>query len=159
VQQINPACRLTLIDEFLSEDRMEHFLAPGFDQVVDAIDSLGSKVSLIETALRLGLPLVSSMGAGGRLDPTRVKVGDLMETQVCPLAREVRSRLRRRGIGAGVTVVWSDEQPRPPLPPEETGRGRSRAVNGTVSYMPSIFGLVLAGLVVRRLLDDTPGPG
>ena len=99
VREINPDCRLTLIDDFLSEDQMAHYLAPGFDQIVDAIDSLGSKVALIETAVRLGVPLVSSMGAGGRLDPTRVRAGDLMETRVCPLAREVRSRLRRRGIG------------------------------------------------------------
>ncbi|MBK1717958.1 tRNA threonylcarbamoyladenosine dehydratase [Thiocystis violacea] len=154
IAEINPACRLTLIQTFLDEDHMEGDLSGGFDQIIDAIDSLSSKLSLIETALRLGRPIVSSMGAGGRLDPTRVRVGDLMDTQVCALAREVRTRLRRRGVGRGLTVVWSDETPRPPAPPRETGRGRARAVNGTLSYMPSIFGLMLAGIVVRRLLGD-----
>ncbi|MBK5964976.1 tRNA threonylcarbamoyladenosine dehydratase [Thiocystis minor] len=152
IADINPACRLTLIEEFLPAEGMESLLAGGFDQVADAIDSLNSKLALIETAVRLGVPIVSSMGAGGRLDPTRVQVGDLMDTQVCPLAREVRSRLRRRGIGRGVTVVWSDESPMPALSPEATDRGRPRAVNGTLSYLPSLFGLMLAGVVVRRLL-------
>ncbi len=152
IADINPACRLTLIEDFLAAEGMEATLAPGFDQVIDAIDSLGSKVSLIETSVRLGLPIASSMGAGGRLDPIRVQVGDLMDTRVCPLAREVRSRLRRRGIGRGVTVVWSDESPLPPLPPAASGRGRPRAVNGTLSYLPSLFGLLLAGVVIRRLL-------
>jgi tRNA A37 threonylcarbamoyladenosine dehydratase len=154
VADINPACRVTLISDFLDADCMEGVLSGGFDQVIDAIDSLSSKLALIETAQRLGLPIVSSMGAGGRLDPTRIRVGDLMDTQVCALAREVRSRLRRRGIGRGITVVWSDEPPRPPAPPQETGRGRARAVNGTLSYMPPLFGLMLAGVVVQRLLGE-----
>lgn len=152
VADINPACRVTALTAFLDEDRMASFLADPFDQVIDAIDSLSSKVSLIETAWRLDRPILSSMGAGGRMDPTRVQVGDLMDTRVCALAREVRSRLRRRGIGRGITVVWSDETPLPPLPPQDTGRGRPRAVNGTLSYMPSIYGLMLAGLTIRRLL-------
>jgi tRNA A37 threonylcarbamoyladenosine dehydratase len=152
ISDINPACRLTLIDDFLAVEGMETLLSGGFDQVVDAIDSLNSKLALIETALRLNLPIVSSMGAGGRLDATRIQVGDLMDTRVCPLAREVRSRLRRRGIGRGLTVVWSDESPLPPLPPADTGRGRPRAVNGSLSYLPPLFGLMLAGVAIRRLL-------
>jgi len=154
IADINPGCRVTVLPEFIDEDRMEDFVGGGFDLIVDAIDSLSSKVALIETSVRLGMPILSSMGAGGRMDPTRLRVGDLMETQVCPLAREVRSRLRRRGVGRGVTVVWSDESPIPPRPPEDTGRGRPRAVNGTLSYMPSLFGLTLAGLAVRRLLGQ-----
>lgn len=159
IADINPDCRVVALPLFLDEERMDSFLSGGFDQVVDAIDSLSSKTALIAAALRLDVPIVSSMGAGGRMDPTRVQVGDLMDTRVCPLAREVRTRLRRRGIGRGLTVVWSDETPIPPLPPEETGRGRPRAVNGTLSYMPSIFGLMLAGLVVRRLLVGTSRSG
>ena len=113
-------------------------------------------MELIATAVGQGVPILSSMGAGGRLDPSRLHVGDLMDTRVCPLARVVRSRLRRRGVGRGVTVVWSDEPPRPPLPPEALGRGRPRAVNGTVSYLPALFGLTLAGLLVQRLLGADP---
>ncbi len=157
IADINPTCRLRTVPEFLDEDGMEQFLSEPFDQVIDAIDSLSSKVSLIETAWRLGLPILSSMGAGGRMDPTRVQVGDLMDTRVCALARAVRGRLRRRGIGRGITVVWSEEQPLPPLPPSDTSRGRPRAVNGTLSYMPPLYGLTLAGLTVQRLLaGDLP---
>jgi tRNA A37 threonylcarbamoyladenosine dehydratase len=153
IRDINPDCRVTLIQRFLEPGDMAGLYGAGFDQVVDAIDSLTSKVELIATALRQGVPIVSSMGAGGRLDPTRLRVGDLMDTRVCSLARVVRSRLRRRGIGRGVTVVWSDEPPLAPLPPEDLGEGRPRAVNGTVSYMPALFGLTLAGIVVNRLLE------
>jgi tRNA A37 threonylcarbamoyladenosine dehydratase len=154
VRDIAPDCRLTLVARFLNPDDMPEVLCEGYDQVVDAIDSLASKVALIETAVRTGIPIVASMGAGGRLDPTRLRVGDLMDTRICPLARHVRAQLRKRGIERGVTVVWSDEPSRPPLPPEDVGRGRPRAVNGTISYMPALFGLTLAGIAIRRLLGE-----
>lgn len=157
IQDINPDCQVTLIQRFLAPDDMPALLDGGFDQVLDAIDSLSSKVELIAAAMGQGVPIASSMGAGGRLDPTRLRAGDLMDTRVCPLARAVRSRLRRRGIGRGVTVVWSDEPPRPPLPPEDLGRGRPRAVNGTISYLPALFGLTLAGIVLNRLIGSDPG--
>jgi tRNA A37 threonylcarbamoyladenosine dehydratase len=152
ILDINPSCQLTLVDDFLSADNVAAHLAGGYDSVLDAIDSLSSKTALIETAYRTGLAVVSSMGAGGRLDPTRIRVSDLQTTRVCPLARAVRTQLRRRGIGRGVTAVWSDETPLPPLPPEDVGRGRPRAVNGTVSYVPALFGLTLAGVAIRGLL-------
>lgn len=159
IRDVNPGCRVVTIQRFLTPDDMPGLLGEGFDQVVDAIDSLSSKVALIATAVVQGVPILSSMGAGGRLDPTRLRVGDLMDTRICPLAREVRGRLRRRGIGRGVTAVWSDEPPRPPLPPEDQGRGRPRAVNGTMSYLPGLFGLTLAGIAVNRLLTSDPAEG
>ena len=152
ILDINPACRLTLIEEFLAPDTISQHLAYGFDVVLDAIDSLSSKTALIENAYRAGLTVISSMGAGGRLDPTRIRVTDLQLTRVCPLARAVRTQLRRRGVGRGVIAVWSDETPLPPLPPQEASRGRPRAVNGTVSFMPALFGFTLAGVAIRRLL-------
>jgi len=155
IADINPDCRLTLLDRFLSSDETGDLLAPGFHFLVDAIDSLNSKLALLEAAMAQSIPVASSMGAGGRTDPARLHVGDLMDTRVCPLAREVRRRLRRRGIGRGILSVWSDEQPRAPLPPEPTERGRARAVNGTVSYMPALFGMTLAGAVIHRLLYET----
>jgi tRNA A37 threonylcarbamoyladenosine dehydratase len=157
IREINPDCRLTLIECFLEPEDMPGLLASGYHQVADAIDSLASKVALIRAALDTGTPIVSSMGAGGRLDPTRIQVSDLMETRVCPLARAVRSRLRKAGIDRGLTVVWSDEPYLPPLPPEPTGHGRPRAVNGTISYLPALFGLTLAGVIVQRILAGT-GP-
>ncbi|MCU0766249.1 MAG: tRNA threonylcarbamoyladenosine dehydratase [Gammaproteobacteria bacterium] len=158
IRDVNAACELTLVGAFLAADNVAALLAGRHDAVIDAIDSLASKTALIEAAWRAGLPVYSSMGAGGRLDPTRLRVTDLVATQVCPLARAVRTRLRRRGVGRGVTAVWSDEPPLPPLPPEDVGRGRPRAVNGTISYLPALFGLTLAGVAIRRLLAIDPHP-
>ncbi len=152
IREINPDCRLTLIDRFLEPADMTEVLAAGYTQVADAIDSLASKVALIRTAMGTSIPIVSSMGAGGRLDPTRIRVGDLMDTSVCPLARAVRARVRKAGIARGVTVVWSDEPYLPPLSPEPTPYGRPRAVNGTISYLPALFGLTLAGVIIQRIL-------
>jgi tRNA A37 threonylcarbamoyladenosine dehydratase len=152
IADINPGCRVTSIDNFLQADDMPALLEQPYDYVVDAIDSLNSKVALIATARERGIPVAASMGAGGRLDPTRLVVGDLMDSELCPLARVVRRRLRRRGIERGVLAVWSTEPPCDPLPPEETGQGRPRAVNGTVSYLPALFGLTLAGAVIQRLV-------
>jgi len=164
IGDINPACRLTLIDQFLTPDELPALVRDGvdgrgFDQVVDAIDSLSSKLALIAAALDAGVPVAASMGAGGKLDPTRIRVGDLMDSQVCALAREVRRGLRRRGHERGVLAVWSSEPSLPPLPPEPTGRGRPRAVNGTISYMPALFGLMLVGAVIQRMVADAGSLG
>ncbi len=151
---INPTCRVTDLQAFLTADELPMRIgAGGFDQIVDAIDSLSSKLALLGAALDAGVPVVSSMGAGGRLDPARLCVGDLMDSGCCPLARKVRQHLRRRGYGRGIIAVWSDEPPRPPLPPAPGDRGRARAVNGTISYLPGLFGLSLAGIVIRRLAE------
>ncbi len=155
IADINPHCRIREIDAFLQAEDIPSLLEHPFDYVVDAIDSLNSKVSLIATAREQGIPVAASMGAGGRMDPTRLVVGDLMDSEVCPLARVVRRRLRRRDVGRGVLAVWSTETPCEPMPPEAVGPGRPRAVNGTVSYLPALFGMTLAGSVIQRLLSGT----
>lgn len=154
IGDINPDCQLTLLDQFLAVDDMEELLDQPFDWVVDAIDSLNSKVGLIATAREKGLNVAASMGAGGRTDPSKLHIGDLMDSEACPLARQVRRRVRRRGIERGVLAVWSTEEARPPLPPEPVAQGRPRAVNGTVSYMPALFGMSLAGAVIHRMLGE-----
>lgn len=155
IQDINPDCQLTLLTEFLTPDSIPALLAQGYDVIVDAIDSMSSKSALLETAWRNNLTVFASMGAGGKLDPTQVRTGDLMDTSMCKLAKQLRSQLRKRGVGRGIQTVYSTESPLPPLPPEPVSRGRARAVNGTVSYMPSIFGLTLAGLVVNHIVGDS----
>lgn len=154
IRDIHPDCQLTLITDFLTPETIPKILTNGYDVVVDAIDSLSSKSALVETAWRMQLPIFASMGAGGKLDPTLVRTGDLMDTSMCKLAKQLRSQLRKRGVGRGVQTVYSLESPLPPLPPEPVSRGRARAVNGTVSYMPSIFGLTLAGLVINHIIGD-----
>ncbi len=155
IRDINPDCRLTLITDFLTPDNIPALLPADADYVVDCIDSLNCKVALIAEAHGRGLPIAASMGAGNKLDPRQVRISDIAETEVDPLARVVRKRLRKRGIAAGVQVVWSAEAGHPPRPPEAVSQGRARAVNGTIAYLPPLFGLMLAGVVVKTLLDTT----
>jgi tRNA A37 threonylcarbamoyladenosine dehydratase len=154
IKDINPLCELTLITEFLTPDTIPTILSKPFDVVIDAIDSLNSKACLVETAWRNKMAIFSSMGAGGKLDPSQIRQGDLMDTSMCKLAKHLRAQLRKRGVGRGVQTVYSLESPLPALPPEPVSRGRARAVNGTVSYMPSIFGLTLAGMVINHIVGD-----
>ena len=154
IADINPGCELTIEARFLRAEDLPTLLDQRYDYVIDAIDSINSKLSLLVAAFERDQPLVSSMGAGGRTDPTQIRVTDLMDSHTCPLAKVVRQRLRRRGHGRGITAVWSMERPRPPLPPEPMAFGRPRAVNGTVSYMPALFGLNLVGVVMDRLLKS-----
>ncbi|MBE0439079.1 MAG: tRNA threonylcarbamoyladenosine dehydratase [Gammaproteobacteria bacterium] len=154
IGDINPECHITIIKAFLTPDTIPDLLAHPYDAVIDAIDSMSSKTTLIETAWRNKQATFSSMGAGGKLDPTQVRTGDLLDTSICKLAKQLRGHLRRRGVGRGIQTVYSLESPLPPLPPEAVGRGRPRAVNGTVSYMPSIFGLTLAGMVINHIVGD-----
>ncbi len=156
IRDIHPACNLTIRREFLTVDNIDQQLPEECDYLIDAIDALSSKTALVGKSVLRGIKVASSMGAGNRLDPGRIKVADISATEMCPLARQMRKRLLRHyGIRKGVLTVFSDEEPRPPLPPEPVdGPGRPRAVNGTISYMPPIFGLMLAGAVIQRLLDD-----
>ena len=155
IKDINPDCQVTLITDFLTPESIPIVLSQDYDVVIDAIDSLSSKAALLETAWRNEMTVFASMGAGGKLDPTQVKTGDLMDTSICKLAKHLRGQLRKRGVGRGIQTVYSLEAPLPPLPPEPVSRGRARAVNGTVSYMPSIFGLTLAGLVINHIIGDS----
>ena len=159
ILDINPDCEVDARPGFLDPDTVDGFLDPRPDIVVDAIDSLNSKVTLLEAVHRLGIPVVSSMGAGGRMDASQVRVGDISETVICPLARIVRLRLRRRGVASGIPCVYSVEPARNTTPYEPTdvgehhGTGRPRQPIGTVSYMPALFGLRVAQEVIRKLLD------
>src|SRR5574340_1251070 len=155
IHDINPKCKLTVLREFLKTDNVNDLVPEDCDYVVDAIDSLACKVALVAESVKRGLKVASSMGAGNRLDPTRIQVADLSKTEVCPLARKMRKWLQRHhDIRKGVLCVFSDENPADPLPPQPVdGPGRARSVNGTISYMPPLFGYMLAGAVIKRLLD------
>jgi tRNA A37 threonylcarbamoyladenosine dehydratase len=154
IQDINPDCQVTTLNAFLSPDSIPELLTQPFDLVVDAIDSMSSKTALLANAWQEEIPIFSSMGAGGKLDPSQIRTGDLMDTSVCKLASQLRRHVRKRGVGRGIQTVYSIESALSPLPPEAMERGRARAVNGTVSYMPSLFGLTLAGLVANHIIGD-----
>ena len=156
IRDINPACELTVVREFLVPETVADIVPADVDFVIDCIDSLNCKVALVATSVERGLKVASSMGAGNKLDPTRIRIADISKTSMCPLAAVMRKRLRKRGIAKGVLTVFSDEPGRAPLPPQPVeGRGRARAVNGTISYLPPLFGLMLAGAVVQRLIAES----
>lgn len=161
VKDINPHCQVEVHSAFVNADSLTDLLSPDLDMVVDAIDGLNSKVNLIFGAKEMGLDLVSSMGAGGKTDISMIRTGDLFESSVCPLARMVRQRLRRRGLSHGVSCVYSIEPPLNKQPYEETdaedsleGHGRPRPPIGTIAWVPGSFGLALAGEAIGQITRD-----
>lgn len=155
LMDINPDLKLSIIQEYLRDDRMKDVLSHHFDYVVDAIDTLSPKIFLIHDAFKNGLRVVSSMGSGGKLDPTKVQIADISESHNCPLARILRKRLHRLGIRTGIKVVYSPEEvPENATRPCE-GEPNKKTTVGTISYMPPIFGCFIASVVVRDLLADS----
>lgn len=154
IADINPACKVTVSQQFIRPEDMDALLSNSYTYVVDAIDSLNCKVSLVATAVQKGLPVVSSMGAGRRIDPSKISLADISKTHGCALARNMRQRLKKQRISKGVMTVFSTEIPQAPGPMEEIEGARGRVVNGTASYMPGIFGLMLAGYVIQRIAEN-----
>jgi tRNA A37 threonylcarbamoyladenosine dehydratase len=159
LRDIDPTLGLTLIGEFLQPDMAEALVtAAHYDYVADCIDSIACKAALVAACHRHGVPVISALGAGNCLDVSRVRVARLDQTQVCALARELRRKLRELNAPLDYPVVYSDEPRRPPLPHQPVGGetpGRPRAVNGTISYLPALFGVMLAGFIIRRLLGES----
>lgn len=149
---INPDCQLTVLDEYLRDERLEQLLqAEGYSCVVDCIDTLSPKVFLLWHCVRLGLPVVSSMGSGGKTDPSQVQAADISKSHTCPLAAMVRKRLRRMGVSSGIRVVFSPETVPSHAMQEEVSTNH-RTTLGTISYMPPIFGCYIAAEVIYILL-------
>lgn len=149
---INPRLKLTVFNEFLRDERTEELLgAKKYDFIVDAIDSLSPKVFLIYHAISLRIPIVSSMGAGAKIDPAQVRIADISNTTSCALAKAVRKRLRGMGVSKGLPVVFSTEMANPEAIIEIENEQCKRSTAGTVSYMPAIFGCYLASYVIRNI--------
>ena len=151
LKDINPELDLTIINEYIKDDRMKEILDGNFDYLVDAIDTLSPKVFLIFHAVGKKIPVVSSMGAGGKFDPLLISICDISETTRCTLARILRKRLHRLGIRNGVTAVWSPEEIDKSKVMAVSGESNKASVVGTVSYMPASFGIVCASVVIRDL--------
>ena len=153
LRDINPDIRLEPIKEFLAGERMDEIVSGGgFDYIVDAIDTLTPKIELIEAALRHKVPLVSSMGAGSKVDPTRIEVSDISASHHCPLAHMLRKRLHKVGIRTGFKVVFSAEQPIPGTMFLCNEQNKKSNV-GTISYLPPVFGCTCASVCLRDLLE------
>lgn len=160
IHDINPDCTIRTYKIFYLPETQAQFDFSAYDYVVDAIDTVSGKLALAKQAQEAGTPVISAMGAGNKLDPAAFRVADIQDTSVCPLARIMRGECRKRGIGH-LKVVYSAEMPVQPeedpsgLTDAEKAPGR-RAVPGSVAYVPSVAGLIIAGEVIR---DLTKGRG
>ncbi len=165
-RSINPKATIVAEQVFFSAENAERLLSPGYDCVLDAIDNITAKLHLLEQCARRGQPVVAAMGAGGRTDPTRIRVTDLSRTQKDPLAKVIRKELRGRGITTGIAAVWTDEEPNvldadvqdafhcicPHGDNDKHTCDKRNVVQGTVPWVPSMFGMMMAGTAVNRLL-------
>lgn len=153
-RDINPEIKLTVVNEYLKDERMlEVLLSDKFDYVVDAIDTLSPKTYLIWHCVQNGIPVVSSMGAGGKFDPSKIEVADISKSYNCALARMLRKRLHRMGIKKGVQVVFSSELIDKDKVIVEESQNKKSTV-GTISYMPPVFGCFIASAVLTGLLKN-----
>uniref|UniRef100_UPI003217399E tRNA threonylcarbamoyladenosine dehydratase n=1 Tax=uncultured Draconibacterium sp. TaxID=1573823 RepID=UPI003217399E len=152
---INPDIELTVVNDFIRDEKtLELLKSQPFDYVVDAIDTLSPKVFLIFHAMDLKLPIISSMGAGGKMDPSKIMVSDLSKSYNCKLAKMLRKRLSRQGIKKGVKVVFSTELIDENAVRLEEGQNKKSTV-GTISYMPPTFGCFLASEVIRDIVSNS----
>lgn len=145
---INPEAQVTAYRKFFLPENSDEFDFTQYDYIVDAVDTVSAKIELVMKAQVAGVPVICSMGAGNKLDPTAFEVADIYETSVCPLARVMRTELRKRGVKR-LKVVYSKEPPITPLPSEE--ECGKRTVPGSTAFVPSAAGLIIAGEVVKDL--------
>lgn len=145
---INPDCVVRPIRTFYLPERADEFDFSAYDYIADAIDTVSAKIDLCVRATAAGVPILSAMGAGNKCDPTRFEVADLAKTTICPLARVMRTELRKRGI-EHIKVVYSREEPMRPAAPETTAT--RRAIPGSLPFVPSVAGLIMAGEIIRDL--------
>lgn len=149
IKSINPQCEVVVLQTFLDKDNLSVLIPPDADYVIDCIDTVPSKIALISYCINNHLKVVSSMGAGNRYDVSKVKLADISKTKMCSLARIIRLELKKQRIIKGVMVVYSEESGRMPL----VQNNGLRPINGTISYLPPLFGLMLSGYVLKHLID------
>ncbi len=160
---INPSAEVEIHREFYLPGSAERLIREDYDYIVDAVDTVTAKIDIIISAIDKGIPIISSMGTGNKIDPTRLEVADIYATSICPLAKVMRKELRARGVRA-LKVVYSSEEPIKPLDladeddgtrecaeaPARSEAGRRQAP-GSIAFMPSVAGLIIAGEVVKDL--------
>lgn len=151
IRDINPNIDVRGYACLYDETTSDQLLEGDYDYVVDAIDMVKSKIHLIESCYKRGLRIISSMGMGNKLDPCKIEISDIHKTEMCPLAKIIRKEAKQRGIKK-LTVVYSKEKPSKPRELEEDGR--TSRVNGSISFVPSAGGLIIASYIVRDLLGS-----
>lgn len=148
ILSINPTCNVTTFNCFVSKDNIDTFEIEKYDYVADAIDTVSAKIAIIEKCKEYNVPIISSMGTGNKMDPTRFKISDIEKTSICPLARVMRRELKNRNI-KNVKVLWSDEEPyKNNNIDSETGK----PIPASISFVPSSAGLIIAGEIIKDLI-------
>lgn len=154
LMDINPELQLNVVQEFVNPEMVQQQLAMRPDFIIDAIDSITPKITFIKLAYESRIPLVSSMGAGAKLDPTRLQVVDISKTYNCPFAQQIRKNLRNLGIRKGIKVVFSPEEPIRESLMLTDGKNFKKSAYGTISYLPATFGAAAASVAIRHLISN-----
>jgi tRNA A37 threonylcarbamoyladenosine dehydratase len=149
---INPELTLHVIKDFIQPEAVDNILSVNYDYVIDAIDSVTPKLTFMKAAYTKGLRIISSMGAGGKIDPTQLQVADISKSYNCPFAQQVRKQLKKEGIYKGIKVVFSPEETDKNSLMLTDGSNYKKSAYGTVSYMPATFGATAASVVIRDLI-------
>ena len=155
-RSINPDVNIIASRERVTPENAVSIIPADAGYAIDAIDEISSKVSLLAALAGKGIPLVSSMGSGSKLDTAGIKIADIAGTTHCPLARTVRKKLKALGIESGIRCVYSEENLGTTAPPEQDGGKR---LQGTISYVPGLFGLTAAGAIIREILENDSSQG
>ena len=149
ILEINPNCEVNTFNTFILPENIDSFDFSVYDYVIDAIDTVSGKIAIIERCNKDKIPVISSMGTGNKLDPTRFEITDIYKTSVCPLARVMRTEMKKRGIKK-LKVLYSKEEPIKPAVAETTERGK--AVPGSISFVPPVAGMIIGGEVIKELI-------
>jgi tRNA threonylcarbamoyladenosine dehydratase len=161
IADINPECEVIALKMFYTEETYEQFFEYGLDYVVDASDTISYKIHLMKECLQRKIPIISSMGAANKMDPTRFQIADISKTHTDPIAKVIRTRLRKEGIRKGINVVFSDESPivireeiRQEIANDQAKIRKAKMPPSSNAFVPSVAGLIMASRVVSDLLDD-----
>jgi len=153
LKEINPELELVVVQEFVNPEMVMQQLAEKPDYIIDAIDSITPKITFLKLAYESGIPIVSSMGAGAKLDPTQLKVVDIAKTWNCPFAQQIRKNLKQFGIFKGIKTVYSPENPIKESLMLTDGKNYKKSAYGTISYLPAVFGAVAASVAIRDMIE------
>lgn len=161
IADINPECEVIALKMFYTEETYEQFFSYGLDWVIDASDTISYKIHLMKECLKRKIPIISSMGAANKTDPTRFKIADISKTHTDPLAKVIRTRLRKEGIHKGIKVVFSDESPivirediRKEITDENAKIRKAKMPPSSNAFVPSVAGLIMGGHVITQITKD-----